>query len=107
MKQQDIATLIISEATGLDLIDSLRLTSSMDGILLDDLRLEDDMPCERALEALARWRREKSQIRLSMMLLWKPPGSQSESGSKKQPSAPLPADGHWPSIRPKLAAKTA
>ncbi len=67
MKQQDIATLIISEATGLDLIDSLRLTSSMDGILLDGLRLEDDMPCERAVEALARWRREKSQIFVEMM----------------------------------------
>ncbi len=67
MKQQDIATLVISEATGLDLIDSLRLASGMDGILLDGLRLEDDMPCERALEALDRWRREKHQIFVEMM----------------------------------------
>lgn len=62
MTNKDIATFMLSEATGLDLIDLLLLARGIDDILLVDHRLEEEITCDQALEALCRWNQKKARI---------------------------------------------
>lgn len=62
MTNKDIMTFILSEATGLELIDLLLLARGINDILLVDNRLEEEITCDQALEILCRWNQKKAKI---------------------------------------------
>ncbi len=67
MKHRDIFAFILSEATGLDISDLLRLLDGRKSPFLGEAGMMEPIPREKALTALALWNRKKARLFDMMM----------------------------------------
>ncbi|MFZ7125744.1 MAG: hypothetical protein ACOWWM_06265 [Desulfobacterales bacterium] len=67
MTHKDIFAFILSEATGLDLIDTLHLLHGGESVFLDSKLLAEEISCDQALMALAIWGSRKIRMFETMM----------------------------------------